>query len=101
MVYSVPHASFSAGVNVSVEDFVSYVSQHKPDVLGLSALLTTTMPQIRAVIDALTEAGLREKLKIIVGGAPVNQKFADSVGADGYAGDAGGAVTLVRSLLPE
>ena len=101
MLKGVGYDIVDLGVNVSVEDFVAYVSQHKPDVLGLSALLTTTMPQIRNVIDALTEAGLREKLKIIVGGAPVNQKFADSVGADGYAGDAGGAVTLVRSLLPE
>ena len=87
------------GINVKVEDFVSRVVQEKPDILGLSALLTTTMPQIRSVLNALTEAGLREKIKVMIGGAPVNQKFADDVGADGYAHDAGAAVTLAKRLI--
>ena len=87
------------GVNVRVEDFVRRVSEEKPDILGISALLTTTMPQMKKVIDAITEAGLREKVRIIVGGAPVNQKFADDISADGYGHDAGGAVTLVKQLM--
>ncbi len=87
------------GVNVKVEDFVKKVAEEKPDILGLSALLTTTMPQIKSVIDALREAGLREKVRVIVGGAPLNRKFADDVGADGYAHDAGGAVALAKELM--
>ena len=90
-----------AGVNISVEEFVDMVREHRPHVLGMSALLTTTMPQMKSVIDALEEAGLRDDVKIIVGGAPVNQAFADSIGADGYAGDAGQAVALAREQLPE
>lgn len=87
------------GVNVKVEDFVRRVSEEKPDVLGISALLTTTMTQMKKVIDALTEAGLRQKVKVIVGGAPVNQKFADDIHADGYGHDAGAAVALVKGLI--
>jgi len=87
------------GVNVKVEDFVRRVSEEKPDVLGISALLTTTMTQMKKVIDALTEAGLRQKVKVIVGGAPVNQKFADDIHADGYGPDAGAAVALVKRLI--
>jgi corrinoid protein of di/trimethylamine methyltransferase len=87
------------GVNVKAEEFVRRVSEEKPDVLGISALLTTTMPQMKKVIDAVTEAGLRERVKIIVGGAPVNQKFADDIHADGYGHDAGAAVSLVRKLI--
>ena len=87
------------GINVKVDDFVKKVVEEKPDILGLSALLTTTMPQIRSVINALTEAGLREQIKVMIGGAPVNQKFADDVGADGYAHDAGAAVTLAKRLI--
>jgi len=62
------------GANVRIEDFVQQVSERKPDILGISALLTTTMPQMKKVIKAVTEAGLRKNLKIIIGGAPVNQK---------------------------
>jgi len=89
------------GVNISTEEFVEQVRRHRPHVLGISALLTTTMPQMKSVIEALKEAGLREHVKVIVGGAPINQAFADSIGADGYAGDAGQAVALSRGLLPE
>ena len=70
-----------------------------PQILGLSALLTTTMPQARDVIDAVVEAGLRDKVKVIIGGAPVNQKFADDIKADGYAANAGEAVDLTKRLL--
>ena len=87
------------GVNVDTAEFVRKVAEVKPDILGMSALLTTTMPQMQDVINALDEAGLRDRIKIIVGGAPVNQKFNDDIGADGYAADAGDAVDLVRQLL--
>jgi corrinoid protein of di/trimethylamine methyltransferase len=99
MLKGVGFDTIDLGVNIKEDEFVARVREHKPDVLGLSALLTTTMPQIRQVIDALTEAGMRAGLKVIVGGAPINQKFADEVGADGYAADAGAAVALVRRLL--
>jgi corrinoid protein of di/trimethylamine methyltransferase len=87
------------GVNVKVEEFVRQVSQEKPHILGISALLTTTMPQMKKVIDALTEAGLRDRVRIMVGGAPVNQKFADDIHADGYGHDAGAAVILAKELM--
>jgi len=99
MLKGVGYEIVDLGVNVKVNEFVNRILEHKPDVLGLSALLTTTMPQIRDVIEAIEEAGLRDKIKVVIGGAPVNQKFADDVGADGYAQDAGEAVSLVKALL--
>lgn len=87
------------GVNAATKDVVEQVRQHRPDILGLSALLTTTMPQMKDIIDALKEAGLRDDLKVIVGGAPVNQMYADHVGADGYAQDAGAAVTVAKQQM--
>jgi 5-methyltetrahydrofolate--homocysteine methyltransferase len=87
------------GVNITSQAFVKHVEQDRPDVLGLSALLTTTMPQMKKVIESLKAAGLREGVKVIVGGAPVNAKFARDIGADGYAADAGDAVALVKELL--
>ena len=89
------------GVNVSTTDVVEQVREHRPDILGLSALLTTTMPQMKEIIDALANAGLRDGLKVIVGGAPVNQMFADHVGADGYAQDAGEAVAVAKQQMLE
>jgi corrinoid protein of di/trimethylamine methyltransferase len=89
------------GVNVNTTNIVEQVREHRPDILGLSALLTTTMPQMKEVIDALTQAGLRDDVKVIVGGAPVNQMFADHVGADGYAQDAGEAVAVARQYMAE
>lgn len=86
------------GINVATDEFIRRVEEYKPHVLALSALLTTTMPEMKNVIKALTENELREGLRVIVGGAPVNQKFADEIGADGYAGDAGAAVELVKRL---
>jgi corrinoid protein of di/trimethylamine methyltransferase len=86
------------GVNVKVKEFVRQVKETKADILGISALLTTTMPQMKKVIDALEEEGVRDQIKVIVGGAPVNRKFADDIGADGYAQDAGEAVELVKFL---
>jgi 5-methyltetrahydrofolate--homocysteine methyltransferase len=87
------------GVNVSDEVFSQAIEEHKPDILGMSALLTTTMPNMRKTINLLEEKGSRGKVKIIVGGAPVNEGFAKSIGADGYAPEAGSAVELVEKLI--
>ena len=87
------------GVDLSVEQVVSQVSERRPHILGLSALLTTTMPEMGRVIAALEEAGLRDQVKILVGGAPIDQTFADSIEADGYARDAGEAVKLARQIF--
>jgi corrinoid protein of di/trimethylamine methyltransferase len=87
------------GINVPTEKIVEQVSEYKPDILGLSALLTTTMNEMGKVIAALKESGLREKVKVMVGGAPLSAKFAEGIGADGYADDAGEAVNLVKKLL--
>lgn len=87
------------GTNVPNDVFVQKVREFKPDVLGLSALLTTTMPHMKEVIEALRKAGLRDRLKVIVGGAPVTQTFAEGIGADGYGEDAGAALVLVKKLL--
>ncbi len=84
------------GVDVSPEVFVENIVKLKPDVVAMSALLTTTMPMMKATIDAITESGLREQIKIIIGGAPVNQGFADEIGADGYSPDAGSASQLAK-----
>ena len=87
------------GIDVLPEDFVKAVQEKKPQVVGLSALLTNTMPAVKTTIDALKEAGLRDQVKIMVGGAPVTQEFADEVGADGYATDAAGAVNIARGFV--
>jgi 5-methyltetrahydrofolate--homocysteine methyltransferase len=87
------------GINVPTEEIVRQAQEHKPDILGLSALLTTTMPEMKKVIDALTAKGLRDNIKVMVGGAPVNDKFARDISADGYAPDAGEAVTLAKRLM--
>jgi methylmalonyl-CoA mutase cobalamin-binding domain/chain len=86
------------GTNVSPEEFVRQAEQEQPDIIALSALLTTTMPMMQKTIAALDAAGLRAGVSVMVGGAPVNQKFADDIGADGYAEDAGAAVDLARAL---
>jgi 5-methyltetrahydrofolate--homocysteine methyltransferase len=88
------------GVDVSPARFAETIRQVRPSVVGLSALLTTTMEQMRATISAIEQAGLREGVKVIIGGAPVTESFARSIGADGTAPDASRAVALVRSLLP-
>ena len=87
------------GINVPAERFVQEVATFRPHILGLSALLTTTMPEMRNVIDALIAARLRDTVKVMVGGAPVNAKFAGSIGADGYGADAGEAVVLAKKLM--
>jgi corrinoid protein of di/trimethylamine methyltransferase len=90
---------YDLGVDVPTETFVAKVKETGAGVLGLSALLTTTMTVQRKVIEALTEAGIRDQVKVILGGAPVNQEWADTIGADGYAEDAVGAVELTRRLV--
>lgn len=87
------------GVDVSAEDFINAIIEHKPDILALSALLTTTMPAMQDIIELLEEEKLRDKVKVIIGGAPVSREYADTIGADGYAPDAGSAVELCKQLL--
>jgi 5-methyltetrahydrofolate--homocysteine methyltransferase len=87
------------GVNCEPEKFVKAAQERKADAIGLSALLTTTMTNMKATIDAFKEAGLRGKVKIMVGGAPLTQSFADEIGADGYAPDAASAVDLLKKML--
>ena len=87
------------GVDVAADTFVTQADSSGADIVALSALLTTTMPAMKEVIRALREAGLLSKCKVIVGGAPVTQQYADSIGADGYSSNANGAVTLARRLL--
>lgn len=87
------------GVDVGPEKFVEAVRERKPDIMGVSALLTTTMPSMRSTIEALVEAGLRGKVKVLVGGAPLTQAYADQIGADGYAPDAAAAVRKAKELV--
>ena len=87
------------GVNVPTEKIVEMVSDYRPDILGLSALLTTTMPVMKEVIEALKARGLRKNVQVMVGGAPVNEKYAKDIGADGYAPDAGDAVDLAKRMM--
>jgi methylmalonyl-CoA mutase cobalamin-binding domain/chain len=89
------------GVQVAPEKFIAAIEEHKPDIVGFSAFLTTTMPMFKANINALQKAGLREKVIVMVGGAPVTQEYADAVGADGYAADASAAVKLAKSVIKE
>jgi 5-methyltetrahydrofolate--homocysteine methyltransferase len=87
------------GVDVPPERFVEAIVEHKPDVVGISALLTTTMPGMQIVIDALVSAGVRDQVKVLVGGAPVTEDFARSIGADGYGKDAGEAAEQAKQLI--
>jgi corrinoid protein of di/trimethylamine methyltransferase len=89
---------FDLGVDVSATDFVEAVKKHEPSIVGMSALLTTTLPYMRDTIRSLEEAGLRDSVKIMIGGAPVTPEFADSIGADGYAPDGASAVAKAREL---
>jgi 5-methyltetrahydrofolate--homocysteine methyltransferase len=87
------------GTDVNAAAFVEAVREHNADIVGMSALLTTTMPSMTATVEALTEAGLRDKVKVLVGGAPVTQAFADQIGADGFAPDASSATRVAKGLL--
>lgn len=87
------------GVDVASEKFIEAVKEYNPDILGMSALLTTTMLRMKETIDLLKEEGVRDKVKVIIGGAPISQGFADEIGADGYAPDAVSAVDVCKALL--
>ena len=86
------------GTDVGPADFVAAVQEHRPQLVGMSALLTTTMVQMKATIEAMEEAGLRDSVKIMIGGAPVTAAFAEEIGADAYAPDAATAVDVAREL---
>ncbi|HOY60149.1 MAG TPA: corrinoid protein [Verrucomicrobiota bacterium] len=87
------------GVNVSPEQFVKAVREGKANVVAMSALLTTTMPAMKTTIEALKQAGLRERVKVLIGGAPITQKYAEEIGADGYSDNAPAAVSLAKRQL--
>lgn len=99
MLESRGYTVINAGMDISPEKFVQEIRAHKPDVLGMCALLTTTMLHMKDTIELMKEAGIREQVKVIVGGAPLSQDFADEAGADGYAPDAASAVDLCNRLL--
>ena len=84
------------GINQSVEDFFAALEEHKPDILGMSALLTTTMPYMKVVIDEMVSQGMREDYIVLVGGAPLNEEFGEAVGADAYCRDAASAVGIAK-----
>ncbi|TET54291.1 MAG: cobalamin-binding protein, partial [Desulfobacteraceae bacterium] len=87
------------GTDIPPDKFIEEVKDKDADMLCLSALLTTTMPMMKTTIDTLAESGIRDQVKVMIGGAPVTQDFADQIGADGYAHDAGSATRLAKSLL--
>jgi corrinoid protein of di/trimethylamine methyltransferase len=89
------------GINNPVEKYIEALEEHKPDILGMSALLTTTMPYMKVVIDTLKEKGMRNDYLVLVGGAPLNEAFAEAVGADAYCRDAAVAVETAKSLLSQ
>ncbi len=87
------------GINNSVEKYFAALEEHKPDILGMSALLTTTMPYMKVVVDTLKEKGMRDDYIVLVGGAPLNEEFGKAVGADAYCRDAAIAVETAKSLI--
>ena len=89
------------GINTDVEEFLGALDEHKPDILGMSALLTTTMPYMKVVIETLEEKSLREEYLVIVGGAPLNEEFGDAIGADAYCRDAAVAADTAQRLIAE
>lgn len=89
------------GINNAVEKYLAALEEHKPDILGMSALLTTTMPYMKVVIDTLKEQGMRDDFIVLVGGAPLNEEFSEAVGADAYCRDAAVAVETAKSMIAE
>ena len=87
------------GINNPVENYLEAIEEHKPDILGMSALLTTTMPYMKVVIETLVEKGMRDDYIVLVGGAPLNEAFAESIGADGYCRDAAVAVETAKDFV--
>jgi len=92
---------FDLGINTPVEKYLEALEEHQPDILGMSALLTTTMPYMKVVIDTMKEKGIRDDYIVMVGGAPLNQEFGDAVGADAYCRDAAVAADTARQLVAE
>ena len=90
---------FDLGINTNAEEFLAALDEHKPDILGMSALLTTTMPYMKVVIDTLIEKGIRDNFIILVGGAPLNEEFGAAVGADAYCRDAAIASETAKTLV--
>ena len=99
MLEGAGYAVHDLGADVHPSRFVAAVEEVHPDLVALSALLTTTMPSMQATVDALTTAGLRARVKVMIGGAPVNEEYAEHIGADGYAQDASQAVSLANALM--
>ncbi len=87
------------GVDIAPEDFVAHIKEKNAQIVCLSALLTTTMPMMKKTVEAIVESGIRDQVKILVGGAPVTKAFAEAIGADGFAADAGSASKLAKSLV--
>ncbi len=90
---------YNLGVDIAPEEFVQQIKEKNAQIVCLSALLTTTMPMMKKTIEAIIEAGLRDQVKIMVGGAPVTKSFADSIGADGFAADAGSAARFAKTFI--
>jgi len=90
---------FNLGVDIAPEEFVKQITEKDAQIVCLSALLTTTMPMMKKTVDAIIDAGLRDKVKVMIGGAPVTQAFADEIGADGFAPDAGSAARYAKNLI--
>jgi 5-methyltetrahydrofolate--homocysteine methyltransferase len=99
MIEGAGFQTIDLGTDVTPESFVAAVKEHKPEIIGMSALLTTTMLQMKSTIEALQGAGLRDSVKVMIGGAPVTAAFAKQIGADGFAPDAASAVEVARSLV--
>jgi len=89
------------GINLPVEDYLAALEEHKPDILGMSALLTTTMPYMKVVIDEMVNRGIRDDYIVLVGGAPLNEEFGEAVGADAYCRDAAAAVDIAKAMVAE
>jgi len=89
------------GINIPVEEYIEALEEHKPDILGMSALLTTTMPYMKVVIDTMKEKGIRDDYIVLVGGAPLNEEFGEAVGADGYCRDAAVAVDMAKEMVAQ
>jgi 5-methyltetrahydrofolate--homocysteine methyltransferase len=87
------------GINTDVDKFLAALDEHQPDILGMSALLTTTMPYMKVVIDTMVHKGIRDDYVVLVGGAPLNEEFGSAIGADAYCRDAAVAAELARSLV--
>jgi methanogenic corrinoid protein MtbC1 len=90
---------YDLGINVEADKYLAALEEHKPDILGMSALLTTTMPYMKVVIDTMKERGIRDDYIVLVGGAPLNEEFGAAIGADAYCRDAATAVETAKELI--